>query len=52
MLNDYEIKRVEQEKVHPITSILKLVACFLAVYCAILLIPDVIDKFYENRENM
>lgn len=52
MLNDYEIKRVDKEKVHPVTSILKLVCGFLAIYCAILLIPDGIDRVYENRENM
>lgn len=52
MLNDYEIKRVDQEKVHPITSILKVVAGFLAIYCAILLIPDGINKIYENRESL
>lgn len=51
MLQDYEIKRVDQ-KIHPMTSLLKLVTGFLAIYCAILLIPDGIERFYENRENM
>lgn len=53
MLNDYEIIRNEKDKQTKIyeglTSLLKLVACSLAVYCAILLIPDALDKIYETR---
>lgn len=55
MLNDYEIIRNEKDKQAKIyeglTSLLKLIACSLAVYCAILLIPDVLEKIYETRAN-
>ncbi|RUL53160.1 stage II sporulation protein R [Lysinibacillus antri] len=52
MLNDYEITRVENEKVQYILSLLKLVACSVAILCSILLLPDVANKVYETRETM
>ncbi|MED3661366.1 stage II sporulation protein R [Ureibacillus sp. FSL K6-8385] len=52
MLNDYEIIRNEKERVHPIVSILKLLASSLAVYCFLLMVPDLVDQFYELREKM
>lgn len=52
MLNDYEITRNEKNTIQPFTSILKLLASSLAVYCFLLMIPDFVDKLYETRENM
>ncbi|MBM7609017.1 stage II sporulation protein R [Lysinibacillus composti] len=54
MLNDYEIIRVENKKkryYENLTSLLKLVACSLAVYCSLLLIPDFLEEVYETRES-
>ncbi|RTQ90679.1 stage II sporulation protein R [Lysinibacillus telephonicus] len=51
MLNDYEITRVEKT-VYPILSLLKLIACSLAVFCAILLLPKFINEVYETRNNL
>lgn len=51
MLNDYEIKRVENKNISIITSVLKLIACSLAVYCVILLVPDFLGEVYETRNN-
>jgi stage II sporulation protein R len=52
MLNDYEITRIENDKIHPIVSILKLISSALAVYCFLLMVPDFIEKFYETRDNV
>ncbi len=52
MLNDYEIIRNEKDPIQPIISILKLIASSLAVYCFLLMVPDMVEKFYEARENM
>ncbi|MFC5541747.1 stage II sporulation protein R [Ureibacillus suwonensis] len=52
MLNDYEIIRKDNDRIHPIISILKLIASSLAVYCFLLMVPDLVDQFYEARENM
>lgn len=52
MLNDYEIMRNEKDRIHPIISILKLIASALAVYCFLLMVPDLVDQIYEAREKM
>ncbi len=51
MLNDYEITRVEKTE-YPILSLLKLIACSLAVFCAILLLPNFLNEVYETRDNL
>lgn len=51
MLNDYEITRVEKTE-YPILSLLKLIACSLAVMCAIVLLPNVLNEVYETRNNL
>ena len=51
MLNDYEITRVENEKVNAILSLLKLVAISVAILCSIILLPDLFDRVYETRES-
>jgi stage II sporulation protein R len=53
MLNDYEITRVENTNaVHPILSLLKLIACAVAIVCSIILVPDVINGVNESRESL
>jgi len=53
MLNDYEITRVENtSSIHPIVSLLKLVAFAVAIVCSIILVPNVIDEVYETRSNL
>lgn len=52
MLNDYEITRNEKDFIQPLTSILKLLASSLAVFCFLLMVPDFVDKIYETRENV
>ncbi|MFC7685832.1 stage II sporulation protein R [Ureibacillus sp. GCM10028918] len=53
MLNDYEITRVENtNNVHPIVSLLKLVAFAVAIVCSIILVPNVIEEVYETRSNL
>ncbi len=53
MLNDYEITRLENPiKVHPIISVLRLVASAIAVYCIILMAPQMMEQFYETRESL
>jgi len=53
MLNDYEITRVENTiKVHPIVSVLKLIASAIAVYCIILMAPQMVEQFYETRDSL
>lgn len=52
MLNDYEIIRKEKDFIQPIISIIKLIASSLAVYCFLLMVPDIVEQFYETRENM
>lgn len=52
MLNDYEIQRVEKVNVYPVISLLKLIACTLAVYCSLILLPKMIDEVYQARTNM
>lgn len=50
MLNDYEIKRENNPiNYHPIISVLRLIASAVAVYCVILMAPQVMDQFYETR---
>ncbi|SOB89995.1 stage II sporulation protein R [Ureibacillus xyleni] len=51
MLNDYEITRVENEKVNYILSVLKLVAGAVAILCSIILLPNLIDEVYETRNS-
>jgi len=53
MLNDYEITSVENTiKVHPIVSVLKLIASAIAVYCIILMTPQMVEQFYETRDSL
>lgn len=53
MLNDYEITRLENPiKYHPIISVLRLVASAVAVYCIILMAPQVMEQFYETRGSL
>ncbi|QCR31415.1 stage II sporulation protein R [Lysinibacillus sp. SGAir0095] len=53
MLNDYEITRVENTNaIHPIVSLLKLVAIAVAIVCSIILVPNVIEQVYETRSNL
>ncbi|MFY3792967.1 stage II sporulation protein R [Ureibacillus sp. MALMAid1270] len=53
MLNDYEITRLENPiKYHPIISVLRLVASAVAVYCIILMAPQVMEQFYETRDSL
>ena len=52
MLNDYEITRVDSNKVVPFFSLLKLIACSVAVMCSMILLPNVIDEVYEARNNL
>ncbi len=53
MLNDYEITRVEEKnEIHPILSILKLVAFAVAIMCSIILLPNVVDEVFETRSNL
>ncbi|MDI7740899.1 stage II sporulation protein R [Lysinibacillus fusiformis] len=53
MLNDYEITRVENKnEIHPILSVLKLVAFGIAIMCSIILLPNVMDEVYETRSNL
>ncbi|WP_052123954.1 stage II sporulation protein R [Ureibacillus manganicus] len=50
MLNDYEITREENPiKYHPIISVLRLIASAIAVYCVILMAPQVMEQIYETR---
>lgn len=53
MLNDYEITRVQKEnKFDKVLSLLKLLACSIAILCSIILLPDMFDKVYEARNNL
>ncbi|HWL12569.1 MAG TPA: stage II sporulation protein R [Ureibacillus sp.] len=53
MLNDYEIKRVENNsEIHPILSLLKLIAFAVAIVCSIILVPDMIHEVSETRSNL
>ncbi|MCM3390284.1 stage II sporulation protein R [Ureibacillus chungkukjangi] len=53
MLNDYEITSVDNKnEIHPIISLLKLVAFAVAIMCSIILVPNVVDEVYETRSNL
>lgn len=53
MLNDYEITRVENNsEIHPILSLLRLVAFAVAIVCSIILVPDMIHEVSETRSNL
>lgn len=53
MLNDYEITRVQKEnKYDKVLSLLRLLACSIAIMCSIILLPDMFDKVYEARNNL
>lgn len=52
MLNDYEITRIDNDKIHPIVAILKFISSALAVYCFMLMVPDFVDQYYETRESV
>ncbi len=53
MLNDYEINREQSPiKYHPIISVLRLIASAVAVYCIILMAPQMIDQIYDTRESL